>query len=88
MAMCVAFLRCTCLGKEANWPDQGLEKQGWVLGPGSWWVRARKEKARSGGAVSSQPQLFPQLPVCTLVTDDAWETIVIIITIIIMTYID
>ena len=84
----MAFLRCTCLGKEANWPDQGLEKQGWVLGPGSRWVRARKEKARSGGAVCSQPQLFPWLPVYALVTDDAWEMIVIIITIIIMTYID
>ena len=51
-------------------------------------MRARKEKARSGGAVCSQPQLFPWLPVYALVTDDAWEMIVIIITIIIMTYID
>lgn len=46
-----------CLGKEAPWPDQGLEKLGWVLGPGSKWVRATKEKARSGRAVCSQPPL-------------------------------
>lgn len=56
MATCVVFLKCTCLGKEAPWPDQGLEKQGWVL-PGSKWVRARKEKARPEGAVCSQPPL-------------------------------
>lgn len=88
MATCVVFLKCTCLGKEAPWPDQGLEKQGWVLGPGSKWVRARKEKARLGGSSLLPAPTLPQLPVRALVTDDAWETIAIIITIIIMAYID